>query len=556
MDDTGLGSQLDTTFFLAVVLINVAFASAVVRARPSAVVLVSLTVILILMLYGVTSIIEELPRGTVTWLHAGFADVIERTGTLPNTDARFDWPGFFVLAAFVTAAAGLDHPIQLAAWAPAVLNVLYMPFLFLIFRAVTDDRRLIWTAVWVFFLANWVGQDYFSPQGFNFFLYLVILAIVLRWFGPRAGLVGRPRFVMGFMRRVFPAIDSVWTAEPSHVAGASGALVLIVATITAAIASSHQLTPFALVASLAALVIFGLSRLRWLPVLVALIVGVWLSYMTVDFLSGHLGKLISDVGQAEAIATSSVTRRVSGSAGHVAIVQFRLVFTVVIWVLAAAGVLARRRRGAADVAMVLLAVIPFGLLALQSYGGEILLRVYLFSLPFASFLVAALVFSTATRATLRTAVVIAVGGFVLGSGLLFARYGNERLDYVSPQDLAAVDRAYELLGDSGLIVRANYNDPVGYRGYEQYRYFQAQNAVLTGNIQLMSRYLRTRSPGDAVLLLTRSQLARLELFASFTAPEWDRLVERLRNSRQFTELYANSDAVIFGIPPRSHQPLR
>ena len=556
MDDTGLGSQLDATFFLAVLLINAAFAVAVVRDKPSSLALGALTVVLILMLYGVTSIIEELPRGAVTWLHAGFADVIERTGTLPKTDARFDWPGFFVLVGFVTAAAGLDHPIQLAAWATPVLNLLYMPFLFLIYRAVTDDHRLAWTAVWVFFLGNWVGQDYFSPQGFTFLLYLVIVAIVLRWFGPRSGIARRPRVVMGLMRRSFPAIESAWGADRRWIPGASGGLVLVVATITAAIASSHQLTPLVLVASLAGLVVLGLCRLSSLPLLTALIVGVWLSYMTVDFLSGHLGKLISDVGQAEAIATANVTSRVTGSAGHVAIVQFRLAFTAVIWLLAAAGVIARRRNGAADVAILALAVIPFGLVALQSYGGEILLRVFFFSLPFASFLVAGLVFTKPAPATLRTFVLLTVGGFLIGAGFLFARYGNERLDYVSPQDLAAVDRAYEILDEGGLIVRANYNDPVGYRGYEQYRYFSAQNAVLNGNINLISRYLRTRSPGDAVLLMTRGQQARLELFASYPASEWDRLLERLRSSRLFVELYSNSDAVIFGTPPRSQLPLR
>ena len=46
----------------------------------------------------------------------------------------------------------------------------------LIFRALTDDRRLVWLAVWVYTCANWVGQDYFSPQAFSYFMYLTLIS--------------------------------------------------------------------------------------------------------------------------------------------------------------------------------------------------------------------------------------------------------------------------------------------------------------------------------------------------------------------------------------------
>src|SRR5690606_18972448 len=49
-------------------------------------------------------------------------------------------------------------------------------------RTFTQDQRLIWLGVWFFFLANWVGQDYFSPQALNFFMHLVIVAVCLTWF--------------------------------------------------------------------------------------------------------------------------------------------------------------------------------------------------------------------------------------------------------------------------------------------------------------------------------------------------------------------------------------
>ena len=52
----------------------------------------------------------------------------------------------------------------------------------LIVRRYTQDPRLIWTALWLFCLGDWVGQDYFSPQACAYFLYLVVIAVSLRWY--------------------------------------------------------------------------------------------------------------------------------------------------------------------------------------------------------------------------------------------------------------------------------------------------------------------------------------------------------------------------------------
>ena len=37
-------------------------------------------------------------------------------------------------------------------------------------------------AAWLFAAADWVGQDYFSPQSLNYVLYLTFLAILVNWF--------------------------------------------------------------------------------------------------------------------------------------------------------------------------------------------------------------------------------------------------------------------------------------------------------------------------------------------------------------------------------------
>lgn len=42
--------------------------------------------------------------------------------------------------------------------------------------------RAKWTGIWFFALCGWVGQDYFSPQGFTYLLYLMFVATLLVWF--------------------------------------------------------------------------------------------------------------------------------------------------------------------------------------------------------------------------------------------------------------------------------------------------------------------------------------------------------------------------------------
>src|SRR5204863_379717 len=72
----------------------------------------------------------------------------------------------------------------IASWAPVFFNLLDLAAAVFVFSALTRDRRVIWLGSWLFLIANWVGQDYFSPQAFAFFLYLVVIGCTLRWLGP------------------------------------------------------------------------------------------------------------------------------------------------------------------------------------------------------------------------------------------------------------------------------------------------------------------------------------------------------------------------------------
>src|SRR5205085_6595889 len=100
MTDFGLISVMPGQALLAIALLS-AGAAMLLRADPLPRPLLALHVAaLVVMLNGIPILAEEVPRFGATWVHAGFTDYVMRTGALaPGIDARFNWPGFFVLAA-------------------------------------------------------------------------------------------------------------------------------------------------------------------------------------------------------------------------------------------------------------------------------------------------------------------------------------------------------------------------------------------------------------------------------------------------------------------------
>ena len=48
-----------------------------------------------------------------------------------------------------------------------------------------------WLAAWLFCLLNWIGQDYFSPQGWTYLLYLLFVGFLVTWFRPTERTSGR-----------------------------------------------------------------------------------------------------------------------------------------------------------------------------------------------------------------------------------------------------------------------------------------------------------------------------------------------------------------------------
>ncbi len=556
--DIGLIAALPPLSLAALALLVVSFCLALGRDQVRAPVLALHVIVLIFMLYGVTALIEEAPRYPVAWLHAGFTEYVMRTGqTAPMLDARFNWPGFFSLTAFATQVSGLESALALMSWTPVFLNLLYLGPLLAIFSVVSEDVRLRWLGVWFFYLANHVGQDYFSPQGLNYFFYLVILAILLGWF--RAKIVGesllwRVPGLRALVRRSRLARE--WLAAeagrwlPSSTPVQRVGLLLIALLLFVAVTVSHPLTPFFVLLAVTLLALFDRITLRGLPLIMGVVLAAWIAYMTTAFLSGHPEMVIGAFGQIGRIVDRNVTERLSGSPGHLLVTYGRLGLTLAVWGMAALGLLRRMRAGHRDLSLLLLAAAPFALLALQSYGGEMLLRVYLFALPLVAFFGAALFWSgAADRQRGRMAVMAGLVSLGLLAGFLLVRYGNEKMDYISADEFEAVATLYETAEPGALLAASSYNLPWKYRDYERFSYLTLKDEALLGGADAMIGALRQRQKPASYLILTRSQGAYLELFYNFSPADWQHLQDSLIDSGQFAVIHDSPDALILALKP-------
>lgn len=478
MNDLGLISVLPVALIAALVLVAVSFILQL-RADASERLLMTHIVVIVVMVAALPAVVEVYPRNPTAWLHMGFVERLARTGdVVPGYDARFSWPGWFALSAFVTRAAGITDQLALVRWSPLFLDLAYLlPLRSIIWWAVPDRRRRF-VALAIVVAANWVGQDYYSPQGFALLTYLVVLALVLRdlpsaWAREPLRHAPTPRRALG--RRLALGVRETTLApvpragESSVRRSAAPRLALVLVLLCVALVPSHQLTPFALAATLGMLAWWGHRRVGALALLAGVLAVGWLSFGAVDYWRGHLETLTGGVGQVGSSLQAGVGDRVGGDSAHLVVIAGRSGTALLVAALALVGVFRTRLRANRARICVIAVLGPISLLGLQAYGGEGVLRAYLFALPFLAVL--------ASLALPRP-----VGWGVLPVGLLIValvvsslltRYGNERFEQIRPEDVAAADWVYGHVPAGATLVALGENLPWRFTEVERYHYLQA-----------------------------------------------------------------------------------
>ena len=320
----------------------------------------------------------------------------------------------------------------------------------------------------------------------------------------------------------------------------------------AAIATSHQLTPFMAIASAAVLVIAGRTRVRGMVIVAALITVGWVCYGAVAFWSGHIDMLIGGLGNVGGNVDTGVTQRLVGNVYHERVLDTRIVTAAFIWGLGLLGGLVwRPRNGNRAAALLLLFLASFGMIAAGDYGGEGVLRVYLFSLPSAVCLVAALISSLPRFWHGQVALCCIL--LLMTPLFLVSRWGNELFEMARPGELAATVEVYRIAAPGSSIITFNSFGPSQYyNAAEDITGFPTVNVPLTTlGPQALAEItaVAADNPKGGYVLMTAAQ----EEYGWLTEglPEnWGTTIDKmLAHSSNYKLRYSNPDAQVFQYTP-------
>ena len=550
MSDLGLLTVMPVAFWLGLVAVTVAFALAVTGASRVRWLAPACVASLVAMLHATPSILYGTLRYSWAWKHVAVVDYIQRHGQLDlhlgQLSAYQAWPGFFAMSAMFNQAGGLASSLQYASWAPVVFEAAFLAPLLVIFRQFTQDRRLVWTAAWFFYLGNWIGQDYFSPQATAYFLYLVVIAVVLRYVLPPTG------------RRPSVGTASLVDApERSDAAPGGWALMTFFALVIAGIATIHQLTPLMLLSGLAFLWVFR-QRLakRWLILAAGITVG-WVLIAARSFLASNLYWIIQSIGHPDANATSTLVNLSKVTSGQALVAKVDRLLSASLWGLAVVGLWRRRGMRKSDRPFLLLALSPLPLIVANDYGGEMLFRVYFFGLPFVALFAASGLFPSESKGHTAWAPisVLLVAGVLLG-GFAFSYYGKEQVNYFSPQEVAAGQWVYQHAPPGSLLVSVTSNWPYSYQHFESYEYqwlalddVQTRLGLIGRPIPTLSKLIGGRPHPGIFLVFSRAQNAEVAALGLMPPGSVDRLEQAARQSPLFQVAFSNSESMVLRYRP-------
>lgn len=578
----GLISVLPLVSLLGITVAVIAFCVGLCLPRAYPVVLGATLAGIAICLNAVTVLMEAEPRFPTAYWIAGFVDYVSRTGhTAPGLSAYFSWPGFFAGMAFLEHVTGDHNLIPVMRLWPVAIDLACLAPLYLIMRNLRATWRAKWFAAFLFIVGNWVGQDYFSPQSFNYLLYLAFIAILLTWFNwhrhaqpvtPRSepdssrGLISRwiSRRRLSFSTLVPGETESAPTSPAQR-----AVLLTIVLGIFVLSVTSHQLTPFDMIVACLGLIVVRRCRITGLPILMAVIVAGWISFAAVAYWSGHLSSLFGGLGDLGGNLTASVSDRITGTAQHRFVLDERSASAAAFLLMAGAGLLRRRRRVVDDRVAIALICMPFLAFGAQSYGGEIALRVYLFALPAAAIL-SAYMFFPATRdegvsRRWRAFVPVTICAVTLLFGFFLARYGNEAFERIPTGEVTAFDYLYAHDQDGVRLlwlseapaVDNTPQMPWSYRDIEKIDFLPELAPVNPKDVTAVVAELRAAGPGS-YLITTSTEESYLNQAASYPADWGSEFRAAMAATPGVRTVLANSDAVIYTLDwPRGtpRQPL-
>lgn len=535
LDGYGLAASLPPAYFLGLICLPLASGLQWLRGRQASTAAIVIHVVLFVLIVWLTPLVlEGTPRFRSSYVNFGYVDpVLRGVGLLPDHFIYHNWPLFPVAMATIVRVAGIS-PLLLMAVFPIIMMLAYLVPLATIMRTiaihaggsgedsgrVATNAHVAWPAgLWLFAVFNWTSQDYFSPQAFAYLLFVTWLAVLVHVVIRRKG-----------------------ELTPGTTIALLGLFSLIVLT--------HVLTSLEVLGVLLALTAARLLRRPTLVVTCGLIFIVWQLNMAGPFFAFYGDRLHETLLDISDFVQVNLASRVSGSPEHAQIVRLRILVTGTVFALAGLAVLARLLGSGRSRGVVFGIAFLFGIAFVAPasvYGGEMLIRVLLFSLPILAGL-AVTAFGTRAYRLLLVAIVI-----VMAPIHILTHYGNELHDYVSPGEIAGFEFVSSSLPPANIFG--------GYPGgnFEQTALLDARNSYLSRGVLPSElddfldptlHHTWDHKDRPIYVLLSRGDDAAMDLFQNRPGFIYD-VKSVLDRDPAFTVVHANPDVTIYHWQPRT-----
>ena len=388
---------------------------------------------LVTALFSVTWLAYDAPRSQTAEKHIALVQTIMNQGSLDGVLPIYrSWPAFFAGAGAALQAFGAKSTTFGRTWDLAVIWPLLVALT--TFTLITSLCRLVgygWVTAYVVAtvasIANVLQQDYFSPQSAGYLMAISAFAVVLA--RPREPVDSARGRRAPFPSRRHKGFQVTWRQ------------VVLAATISTAIALTHQFTPFAVIGAIGALFVLGAFR----PVKRGLVLAVVVAVPALVWTLLHaaaVGTFLnpSQIGNPDNF-TAPRDGPVNGATRLWVVAGSSLSVVgalVLVGLIAVVGSLLRVRNRV-TLSMCAATMVGFALIVVSPYGQEGIYRASLFALPWLILLGLPAWHRLATVGN-RLAHVVLVGVLGLLSGLyLTSSAGFDASNVVRRADVAAYD---------------------------------------------------------------------------------------------------------------------
>ena len=281
-----------------------------------------------------------------------YIDYIDQFGHLnPASLWYHNWPGMCIFQSMFVNITGISNLDIIAFFGTFLIQFLVLLPLYLFFKYAIGRNNCHWAALWIFYLGNWIGQIYVSPQGMAFFLLMLLIAVLIK-----AGLVKE---------------GNVTVAERLKA-------IIVMASLTI----THILTSIAGFLSIAALWITRKSKLISILILAAVFIIAWTVYGASTQFEYQLPIFLDRAFRLDTLFTSFFTgSNTTTNPSHTSINTFRISFSALFCAIGLGGVIISRKfEEKADTTILTLAIVAIFMTFTGLYTFELIMRTYMFVL--------------------------------------------------------------------------------------------------------------------------------------------------------------------------------